>query len=355
MINISSIDLLTLYLSKILYYGVKNNYSYEYIEERLSNSMMFAELENSRDDFLYRHSLISLVKEIYREDDPVSDNLVKANSLFLWLGEAYIRLFLKTHKTLYYLFLYIPLEKMIVLYDLYHEMDWSQLYAYYLTITSETTLLKTLLDKKHLSISRLATLTGISENTIKYYCLSDEHLYEAKYNYLNMIAFALKIKDSVLLKEIHNYTNSRSFDFDKNNYLYRSYLGLYIISFFSLEIGKKKYRYDEEEGLFKSGDYKLKVITDNNDDIRLKVENIIQSMSGDNQKTTLVIFSNSNSDNRHKEYAYLNEYGFDRVYIIGHDYVTQIGRTCWSSYLSLSVYELLIERAKKIVGGDFAI
>ena len=66
----------------------------------------------------------------------VGNNIAKDDSFGIyndayWCGYCYFELFLMLRKPFSYLFLKLPLEKMLDLYNVYHEMDISQLVDYF--------------------------------------------------------------------------------------------------------------------------------------------------------------------------------------------------------------------------------
>ena len=59
-----------------------------------------------------------------------------------WCGEMYFDLHLKLHKSFAYLFLKLPLEKLIDMYPVYHEMDFSSLEEQFHRVEKEKTILR---------------------------------------------------------------------------------------------------------------------------------------------------------------------------------------------------------------------
>lgn len=367
MIKVSSLGVLYDYLARIIYFGKVNNYSNGYIEERISSSFFIEELEKSSDDFLYSDNIDDLIHDIYPFYRGKDYDYSAINPLFLWIGEAYIRLFFKHHKAMEYVFLYIPLIDMINLFDLYHELDWSQLHNYFVSKTKEKTLLSKLIERKGISINKLAQLTNISVNTIAYYCKDDNHMYEAKYSYVNLIALALKVNIRIFLKEVNNYTYSGSYEFDKNNYLYRNYLGLYICSYYSLEVERRNYVYNPDKGLFEyDNGYLLvkstpsKAIVDEipviNPDIEMIVVELSKEVGYENRaKTILVIFEHSAISDNVSSYQKLLSYGFESIYIINQKSVLCVSESYWMSTITSEIVDSMTAKAKKAAGGDFAI
>ena len=365
MIKVSDFKRICGYMSTFLYYGVFHHYSLNYIEERISHSHFADELEGSRNDFLYEDNEITLLKDIYALEDIDLEHLNETNSLFLWVGEAYIRLFFKFHKTFFYLFLYFPLGKMMDLYNLYHEQDWTQLYRYYQELYQNTSLLKMLVKKRGLSISKLSIITGISQNTLNYYALDDRHLYEAKYIYIDALSHALDVDSKIFLPCIHNYLDTSDYDFDRNNTEFRGYLGLYIVSYFSSDIKNRGYVYDKKKNTFFCSKGSLIVTetvsrgyietNDINPEVEMAVKKISEHTNMEERKNiVLIIFEYNMISKSAKAYAHLKEYGYESIYIINQECVICIKDNYWSTYLSKKVDDLLKEKVKNLTG-DFAI
>lgn len=353
-------------MANIFSYGLLKQYSFEVIEDRISFSDMFRRLENSDSSFLTERTMHEEIALIYSRNIDI-DLFDNKNSIFYWIGEAYIRLFFKFHKSIFYIFLYFPLEDMIDAYRVYHEMDWNELYSFFLEKIESKTLLTKLIKKRGLSVNKVSSLTGISANTIQYYCLDDKHLYEAKYAYIDQLALCLKVNTNVFLKEIHNYTNSSEYDFDKTHPLYRCYLGLNFASYYSLDIKKRKYKFNKEAQAFFSGDNKLKVlwtksnvlsetISCANKEILELIENHSKSTSQtDRERTVLVIFEFNKISQEIEPYKSLLKYGYEKIFIINQQVIICIYNNYWKSYLSSSVIASMIEQAKIETGSDFAI
>lgn len=98
-----------------------------------------------------------------------------------WCGYSYFELHQKTKKSFAFIFLKLPLSKMMDIYSIYHEMDFSSLFNYFQKIDEEKTLLRLLCEEKNCSITKLSLKTGISKATLSKYNASDEALYKASF------------------------------------------------------------------------------------------------------------------------------------------------------------------------------
>lgn len=105
-----------------------------------------------------------------------------------WCGEMYFDLHLKLHKSFAYLFLKLPFEKLIDMYPVYHEMDFSSLEEQFHHIEKEKTILRLLCEKHRCSLPKLSKATGISLNTLRRYNVADEYLYKGSFQSVIKIA-----------------------------------------------------------------------------------------------------------------------------------------------------------------------
>lgn len=119
-----------------------------------------------------------------------------------WSGYSYFELFLQTHKPFSYLFLKLPLEKMLDIYEIFHEMDFTSLLEYFKKRETESTILGTLCKKKKCSLTKLKEATGISINTLSKYRSSDEILYKASFQNIYKIAKYFEVPISLFVDSL---------------------------------------------------------------------------------------------------------------------------------------------------------
>lgn len=119
-----------------------------------------------------------------------------------WCGHCYFELFLTLHKPFSYLFLKLPLEKMLDLYKVYHEMDISQLEDYFHDREKEETILRLLCKRHRCSINKLSKATGISANTLNKYRSSDKTLYNASFQNIYKLSKFFDTPISLFVEEL---------------------------------------------------------------------------------------------------------------------------------------------------------
>ena len=107
-----------------------------------------------------------------------------------WVGQNYFDLHYKTKKSFAYIFLKLPFKKMMDLYLIFHEMDFSSLVEYFYRRCEEKTILRLLCEESHKSLNDISIATGISINTLKKYNESDDYLYKGSFqNIMKIISF----------------------------------------------------------------------------------------------------------------------------------------------------------------------
>lgn len=119
-----------------------------------------------------------------------------------WCGYCYFELFLTLHKPFSYIFLKLPLEKMLDLYKVYHEMDISQLEEYFHDREKEETILRLLCKRHRCSINKLSKATGISANTLNKYRSSDKTLYNASFQNIYKLSKFFDTPISLFVEEL---------------------------------------------------------------------------------------------------------------------------------------------------------
>ena len=98
-------------------------YSFDHIEKSIAYSIPINELEKSNITIF----AFSSIEKIYNYIFPTSDNdyVFSMYDIFGWVGYTYMHLFLDLEITFEALFYIIPIQDMLNLYNLYHEMSFS--------------------------------------------------------------------------------------------------------------------------------------------------------------------------------------------------------------------------------------
>ena len=267
-------------LAAIITYGLNEGYSYKSIEEHLISSSFVNDLEKNKYD------IESKIEKVVESTYMVSLN-VEADISFigLFLAESYFKLFIFYHKSFEYIFLYWPLSSFIERYNVYHEMDFSNLRRDFESKIKQTTLLRKLALERQIKLVEISKLTGINENTIDKYSRDDKNLYSASYENIYKLATLFDVKENIFLSSLAVYLDQSIYLFDETNKDFRNYLGLLFAKYFDSRINGLDFKYDADNNCFKSSSgIKLIVIADVIDN--LSIMKLNESLDS---KTYLVI------------------------------------------------------------------
>ena len=160
--------------------GIQNKINLYSFSAMLERSEFVSSIEKEEYTELYNEPLENIFYSI-------TDNKIEKDTSYgiyndaYWVGECYFKLHLTLNKSFAYLFLKLPIEKMLDLYPVYHEMDFSSLVEYFKQIEEDTTILKILCDEKKVSLTEVSRKTGININTLRKYYRSDVALYKAEF------------------------------------------------------------------------------------------------------------------------------------------------------------------------------
>lgn len=177
-------------LTYIFSRAMHNKYTYEYIQKRISESEMINELENSNVTLI---AFSSFEKNYSSMFDDYNDFEYKRDNVLNWISYAYIYLFINQQVTFETLFLLFPIQEMINLFPIYHEMDITKLDDCFYEKTKYS-LLDAIMNVRKVSSYKLAELTGISVSTIKALRYSKRDLNKLQFSYVRDIAKHLGVK-----------------------------------------------------------------------------------------------------------------------------------------------------------------
>lgn len=187
-------------LAEIIALAKLDKYSFEYIERVLSSSKMIDEFEYSDITLIAFTSSSRLYRSLFPDAKASINDIALFDSSY-WIGETYIRIFLKYKLTFEAIFTYLPLEIMERQYALYHEMDEGQFDEYFESLLKENILSK-IMSKKSITSVLLAKKTDISLSTIRSLKEGKRDIHKIGADKLEKIATALNIKLRTLLYPI---------------------------------------------------------------------------------------------------------------------------------------------------------
>ena len=187
-------------LAEIIALAKLDKYSFEHIEKTLSSSKMIDEFEYSDITLIAFTSSSRLYRSLFPDAKASINDIALFDSSY-WIGETYIRIFLKYKLTFEAIFTYLPLEIMERQYALYHEMDEGQFDEYFESLLKENILSKTM-SKKSITSVALAKKTNISLSTIRSLKEGKRDIHKISADKLEKIATSLNIKLRTLLYPI---------------------------------------------------------------------------------------------------------------------------------------------------------
>ena len=199
----TSYDYLTKYsdtLAEIINLAELDGYSFDYIEKTLIRSSMIKEFEASNITQIAFTSSMQLYRKLFPSSNATTKDIHLFSS-FYWIGEIYIKIFLKYRVNFETIFTYLPIQKMHELYDVYHEIDVIQFYKYFESL-KEKNIFSIFLKEKELTLRTLSEKSGIAISTLKALKEGKRDFINLKSSYLEKISHYLGTQMQTLLGEI---------------------------------------------------------------------------------------------------------------------------------------------------------
>lgn len=199
----TSYDYLTKYgdtLAEIINLAELDGYSFDFIEKTLIKSTMIKEFEGSNITQIAFTSSIQLYRKLFPGSEATTSDIQLFSSHY-WIGEMYIKIFLKYKVNFQTIFTYLPIQKMHELYGVYHEMDVTQFYKYFESLRQKN-IFTIFLKEKELTLKSLSEKTGISVATLKALKEGKRDFANLKSSYLEKISHYLGVEMQTLLGEI---------------------------------------------------------------------------------------------------------------------------------------------------------
>jgi len=180
--------------------GILNKINPNSLTAFLERSEYVNDIENKRYDKADSTNLEDLFLDLTKMELHEDNSFGVYNDAY-WCGYVYFNLHMMMKKPFSYLFLKLPLDKLLDMYPLYHEMDITQV-EQYIKSHEEETIIKLLCKKKRMSLTKLATSTGVSINTIKKYASDDKNLYAGSFQNIAKIAKCFDVPLSLFVEEL---------------------------------------------------------------------------------------------------------------------------------------------------------
>ena len=173
--------------SRLFVIAINNKINLDSFTNLLEKSALVNDIENNNYSQIINESLDNIFFSITGHRIGFDDSYGVYNDAY-WSGHSYFDLFLKTKKPFSYLFLKLPLGKLLDIYSLFHEMDESSLFEYFHNLEQEKTILRLLCENHKCSLPKLSSDLGINLATIKKYNQSDKALYRGSFENIIKIA-----------------------------------------------------------------------------------------------------------------------------------------------------------------------
>ena len=190
------------YISQIFSFCVEAKIHFEVITDVLGKSNFIKNIENSNYSYLNEKTPFEIFVEIFDKDFIDDNNYMKYDSSY-WCGYVYSQIFYEYNKPFSYIFLKMPLEKLINMYEIYHEMDIGQSFEQFEIEMNKETILRLLLKKHCISGAELSRRTGVSTATINNMKKDDDALYNASFKIVQRIASTLDEPGNMFLERIN--------------------------------------------------------------------------------------------------------------------------------------------------------
>ena len=187
--------------ARLFVFAIQNKVNFLAFTTELARSELVEKIQRGEYDDYFNKSLPDIFFDIMRNSVDEDCSYGIYNDAY-WCGYSYFELHRRTQKPFSYLFLKLPLAKMMDVYPIFHEMDFSSLLDYFVRITKEETILRLLCEERRASLPKLCFATGISLATLSKYNADDEALYNASFQNIVKIAEFFDVPHSLFVKRI---------------------------------------------------------------------------------------------------------------------------------------------------------
>lgn len=150
---------------RVLSFAYKKHFSLDALQRLVSYSSFFQKIEKSRRGLPPIITDNALVKSLFFGLDVDLDRIPVFNQC-LWASEAYLRIQESTRLTFEAIFLYFPISRMYDCFDVYHEMDFSQIVNAFNEQYEKKSSLALLIKKYSYSLVLISEQTGVPYGTL---------------------------------------------------------------------------------------------------------------------------------------------------------------------------------------------
>lgn len=150
---------------RVLSVAYEQKYSPAALEKQIAYSSYFRAIEEDKDAFAPVIAEKDIIKSVFPEINVDLENVLQYNQC-AWAAESYLRIQGDTGLTFETIFLYLPIQKMHQYFDLYHEMDFSQIINRFKELYAEKSILALLLARYRYPLTFVAEQTKIPYATL---------------------------------------------------------------------------------------------------------------------------------------------------------------------------------------------
>ena len=186
-------------LSYLIGRSANEGYSFDYIQRKISYSEAINEFEKSNVTIIAFSSMEKIYSEIFTDYN--NEYQYNPYDVFGWVGYAYVHLFLNLEITFEALFFLIPIQEILNMYKLYHEMDITHLEEYAKEVMKHS-LLDVIMKRKKTSNNNLSKKTNIPVSTINSLRYGNRDITKLEAKKILSIAYSLNVKIETLLTNI---------------------------------------------------------------------------------------------------------------------------------------------------------
>ena len=173
--------------ARLFVLAIQNKINFYSFTHRLERSEFVLKIEENEYDDYFNKDILTIFFDITNNHIQSDTSYGIYNDAY-WCGYQYFELHKSLHKPFSFIFLKLPLAKMIELYLIYHEMDFSSLLDYFDMVNKRKTILRLLCEQKGCSLTELSAKTGVNKATLSKYNASDDSIYKGSLENIYKIA-----------------------------------------------------------------------------------------------------------------------------------------------------------------------
>ena len=170
--------------------------------EQINNVMVFDKrlffMETNNYKWFIDKQIEELDAELFGSDLFFYSN--DANPVY-WAGLQYMTISLNCSIPLNQIFLLCPLDKMVSLYEAFHEMSSQHIIERFLENEYKNSVLKAIREYRNMSLKELSLLSSIPYDSLKYYEKTNNTLFSASSSNISSLSNALGVESSLFLKK----------------------------------------------------------------------------------------------------------------------------------------------------------